>query len=292
MPGGVMLATLCLNEEQWLENLYQQHKDWPGLVAWVFVEAADRAYADANPERVRPDGLSIDRTSELIEEMQARDSRVYYVSHGWTGHADPALGKCTARQAYLDIAEKIQPEFVISVDADEFYTYADQARILNVMRSNPESWGFIFPRREIWRPPYYSFQERWKLFSREVVGGFWGIPCCHWWRWQPGMHHRTCHNTPYTAAGVPLNERMFDGRDAVKLGHTIPEMVHLGWAAWPETRKAKNLYYARRGEEVDPKRSWYVESRSAWEGWRKGRPLPHDAKVIPYNGPIPEVFRE
>src|SRR4051794_7463634 len=43
-PGGhgmsVLLATLCINEMEWLPRLYEQHKDWPGMAGWVFVEAA------------------------------------------------------------------------------------------------------------------------------------------------------------------------------------------------------------------------------------------------------------
>ena len=33
----IMLATMCLNEMQWLPFLFKQHKDWPGLVSWTFV---------------------------------------------------------------------------------------------------------------------------------------------------------------------------------------------------------------------------------------------------------------
>ena len=39
----IALATLALNEMEWLPLLWEQHRAWPGMVRWVFVEAADRA---------------------------------------------------------------------------------------------------------------------------------------------------------------------------------------------------------------------------------------------------------
>lgn len=284
---SILLATLCLNEVQWIEKLYLQHKDWPGAeIHWVFVESADRAYQHANPDRVSELGLSVDGTSEFLGNLAMKDSRVRYIAFGFSGHDDPALGKCETRQACLDIAELIKPEFVINVDADEFYTHHDQVRLLKVMRAHPDYDSFIFNRREVWRSPRMA--EYVPLFSYEVVGGFWGIPCCHWWRWRPGMHHRLCHNTAYTADDRPMNKRVFDARSLANM----PEMVHMGFAAWKETRLAKNKYYANRGEAVDPQRAWYCESRAAWKEWKPGVKLPRGAKVIPYQGPVPEIFKE
>ena len=59
----IVLATLLLNEMEWLPKLYEQHKDWPGLCGWVFVEAADRVYANVNPEVDHP------RWSQASERM-------------------------------------------------------------------------------------------------------------------------------------------------------------------------------------------------------------------------------
>ena len=281
---SVMLATLVLNESEWLPKLYEQHRDWPGLVRWVFVEASDAAYAKANPDMVGPLGLSVDGTFNILHELAESDPRVIYIPYGRAEADDPAKAKCGPRDAYLRVAEALRPEFVISLDADEFYTRDHQASLLGWMRTFPLTKSFIFRRREIWRPPAVQSSA---LFVREVVGGFWNIPCCHWWRWEPGMHHRLCHNTPHTADDVPMNRDILDLRDETE----TPEMVHLGFASTERTRRAKNRYYAERGEAVDRHRAWYVESRAAWETWKPGVPLPRGAEVRDYGGPIPECFR-
>ncbi|HYE70429.1 MAG TPA: glycosyltransferase [Aquabacterium sp.] len=288
---SVLLATLALNEMEWLPKLVEQHRSWPGLAAWVFVEAADAAYARANPDLVSNAGLSVDGTTEFLEQLAAENPLVkhikYGTSHGFDGA--PEKGKCGARQAYLDVAEQVQPKYVVSIDADEFYTHADQRRLVEVMDAHPDHDAFIFNRREIWRPPLCASMA---LMSYEVIGGFWGIPCCHWWRWRAGMNHRACHNTPSDAEGTPLNERLLDTREQQAAGIDMPEMIHFGFAATARFRLAKNAYYAQRGEVRDPKRRWYVESRGAWARWHAGKKLPRNAEVVPYAGPVPECFAD
>ena len=70
-----------------------------------------------------------------------------------------------------------------------------------------------------------------------------------------------------------------------------PQMIHMGFASKLETRAAKNRYYEERGEKVDRKRSWYCDSRKAFEVWRPHMALPKGAKVISYTGPTPECFQ-
>lgn len=281
----IVIGTLCLNEMQWLGKLYEQHKDWPELACWCFVEAADRSYANANPSLVTDRGLSVDGTTEFLTELARTDRRVVHVPFGFADHVDPSLCKIAARNKYWEVAAEHRPEFVISLDADEFYTHGHQRLIVEVMRRQAErGWrGFTFPRREIWHPPSITDQP---LMSWEVVGGFWGIPCCHWWRWEKGAGHFDCHNTPQGANGRYLND------DLVQLHKDlfVPQMIHLGFAAKRDTREAKRRYYEVRGELTDRTRRWYCESRAAWAGWKPGDALPRGAVVGPYEGPVPEVF--
>lgn len=279
----VLLGTLVLNEREWLERLYAQHKDWPGLTRWCFVEAADTEYHRANPEMVSADGLSVDGTTEWLEQLAKTDDRVVHVKHGFTGGDDPAQGKIAARNRYLELADEVRPDVVITLDADEAYTRADQQAVLDqfASRAYRGHGGLIFHRREIWRPPSISDQP---LFSLEVVGGFWAIPCCHWWRWSRGLRYQGNHNNPRQADGsvTPM----------YRLDHSpgMSQMIHLGFAAGQRTRTSKNRYYAARGEAVDPKRAWYVQSRRAWETWQPGDALPHGASVRAYDGPQPEAY--
>lgn len=280
----VMLATLCLNELEWLPRLWAQHRDWPGLVNWTFVEGADEEYAKANPSMVSFDGLSRDGTTAFLSGL--RDDRVVTVHPGLARVGDAAQNKVLLRDAYLRVAADVKPDVIVVIDADEFYTKADQARIPSLMMGYPDSDSFIFHRREIWWPPSLR-EQRCPMMRWEVKGGFWDIPCCHWWRWRPGMLYKTNHNTP-EVDGRALTARCkrFDHKPG------MPQMVHMGFAAARREREAKNRYYASRGEATDPRRSWYVESRAAWERWIPGGPLPRGARVVEYSGPVPECFKE
>ena len=286
---SVVLCTIALNEMQWLPYLYAQHKDWPEMVHWVFVESADRVYANCNPEMVTEQGLSVDGTSEFLRELAADNRNVTYVPLGFCEDVDPAKGKKSARQRCLDVINLWEPEFFIHLDADEFYTCADQVKLLETMRALEQHNSFVFPKREIWHPPPVADVP---LFTYEAIGGFWGIPCCHWFRWRSGLTFNDCHNVPTMANGSPLNISGVDVRDLKERFPDPPQLIHMGYTASAVTRRAKVRYYEERGEKDDENRKWYVQSRAAWRRWTPGTKLPHKAEIIEYTGPIPEVFRD
>lgn len=297
MPSGVMLATLCLNEQEWLPRLYEQHKAWPGLLRWIFVEACDVSFNDANPGCATADGLSTDGTTEFLQNLIQKDPRVTHVRYGWADHADPALRKIGPRNAYWQLAAAVQPEVVVVLDADEFYVHADQPRVLQLVRRRDQATfdSWTLPKREIWRPP--SIADR-PLLELEVTEGFWKIPCCHWFRWSPGVGHRDCHNTPQRPDGTYINDKINTLHDREWIAPDspkarefyLPQMLHLGYASAVGTRRAKAAYYSQRGEAADKLRRWYVESRESWFSWKPGDVLPHEAKVITYVGPVPEIL--
>lgn len=280
----VMLATLCLNEMEWLPRLYEQHRHWPGKILWCFVEGADREYAAANPAMVSEEGLSVDGTSEFLQSLAEQDQRVVYVRHGFGQDQDKAQGKCPLRNRYLEVADGLRPELVVVLDADEFYPHTAQFEVNRLWQAAPRRvTAMCLRQRHLWRPP--SVADR-PLFESEVRGGFWAIPHCRLWRWAAGMRYVTNHNTPELAG------RKLDG---VMVRHDLnsctPECVHLGYASAGPTRAAKSRYYEHRGELYDPRRKWYTDSRREWETWQPGGLLPRRAEVVPYTGPVPEVFK-
>lgn len=282
----VALATLCLNEMEWLEKLYEQHKNWPGLERWVFVESADRVYAETNPDMVFAGGLSVDGTSKFLRDLAERDSRVIYIPYGLSRHDDSAQGKCAARNQYLEVLEGVKPDFFVALDADEFYTHDDQHRVNRIVKQSPVSHGgFAFKWSCVWRPPSIANEP---LFALEAVGGVWSVPACRTWRWSPGMTYRNNHNTPCDTRGNPLDRNLLR-RDKTSAS---PCCVHMGYCSSLKTRKAKHAYYVARGEGVKDGRQKYVTCRAAFETWKPGYPLPHGSKVVPYEGPIPEVFQK
>lgn len=284
---SVLLGTIVLNEIEHLPNLYEQHKDWPDVERWVFVEGADRAYAAASPEMASAEGLSVDGTTEYLRQLAERDDRVVHVRHGWCGNEMSSQGKTELRQQYLDVAEGVRPEFVMVLDADEFYTHEHQ-RLVNQMvrKCIPPGWTCVrFRQRNIWHPP--SLAGRCGLFEYEAVRAYWSVPHCRAWMWYAGMRYRKNHNWPQDANGNLLHRRM------VKFEHSgHPQCVHLGFASTLRARHAKHRYYVQRGEGRRDKRQKYVDCRRAFEQWQPGDGLPHGGRVIPYKGPIPEVFHE
>lgn len=294
----VALCTLCLNEMEWLPKLYQQHKDWPGLTHWVFVEGADAAYAQANPDMVSPSGNSVDGTSEFLRQLRDSDPRVSFLQLGFFGmDGDPAQGKVRARQAYLDqvrfSSREQSPDYFMVLDADEFYSRWSQKELNRLVELNRQATGFIIKRHDIWRPP--SIVNR-PLFESQVVGGFWDILSCHCWRWVSGIRYGGNHNTPEAnglpAEGrnihVPLNAAMMR---LDRLPLPVVECCHMGFASSLRVRQAKHAYYRERGEGRTDRRGWYVESRRAWESWKPGDHLPRGARVVSFQGEVPECFR-
>lgn len=297
----VLLATLCLNEMQWLPLLYRQHRDWPDLVSWVFVESADRVFAQANPDHVNPQGLSVDGTTEFLQQLAATDPRVLHIPYGFSTHQDPAQGKCDSRQRYLDAAERIAPDLVVILDADEFYTLLDQKRINALFQILPQSFRALrLAQRDIWLPPSLPQKD---LFRFEVRGGYWAVPHTRFWRWEPGLRYRHNHNWPEDTQGRSLVRSQLSldtvrpaawRRYEMRLGIPqagIPQCVHMAFASDVRRRQAKHRYYQARGEGVTDRRQMYVACRAAFETWKPGDTLPHGATVVPYGGPIPEVFR-
>lgn len=280
----VVLATLCLNEMEWLPKLYQQHKDWPGMERWVFVESADETYAKVNSHIVTSGGLSTDGTTQFLQELASEDERVIHIQYGFSRHTDPAQGKCAARSRYLIASDPVEPNIIQVIDADEFYTYEAQRHVMTTVLRYPNITGFCFKHRDIWHPPIFADEP---LFKYEVTGGFWSIPYCRTWRWSAGLTYEKNHNTPQTPDGELLDRHMLRC-DQVP---GMPEWIHMGFACQLESRLAKNRFYEERGEGKTDHRGWYVQSRAAFAHWKPGQLLPKKARVIPYDGPIPEAFQ-
>lgn len=287
----IALCSLVLNEQEFLLRSYNQHIGWPGLAAWIFIEGADKEYAKASPGKVTEHGLSTDETRGMLERCSGLDSRVKYERLGWM-KGPRASSKSTGRNRYLDLLEEVQPDIFIVLDADEFYTWRDQRRIIDLVQLYPQFLSFRLPQRHIWRPP--SIKDHWMLspaqkglFEYEVRGGYWDVPHVRVFRWQTGLRYKLNHNVPeardYNAAKYMYRGSMYDPND--------PQCIHLGFARQGEERLATNRYYQQRGEGIADGRQMYVDCRVAWENWQPGGKLPHGAEVVCYNGEIPEVYR-
>lgn len=277
----VALCSLVLNESEFLNHSYAQHKDWPGLVGWIFVEGADRQYALSSPEKVSPQGLSTDDTTSQLDALSRLDCRVMVDHYGWMQDPNAAQSKTKGRDRYLYRLEDLNPDIFIVLDADEFYTRADQWSINQLVHHHPNNLCWRLTQRHLWRPP--SIRSR-DPFTHEVTGGYWAVRHTRIFRWESGIRYSVDHNYPQSRHYHPL-QHMYDNP-------TLPECIHLGFARSPENRLATNRYYVDRGEGRDYKRKKYVDCRNAWERWKPGQRLPNGAKVDRYRGPIPECFTQ
>lgn len=280
----VALVTLCLNEKEFLLDNFQQHIDWPGLVSWVFVEAADVAYKQASPNLVTEYGLSVDGTTESLQQLHRQDSRVRVVHHGFMSHTDPTNAKIIGRNRCLQELDEIEPDLIIQIDADEFYSKTDQKRINELVwnQSGFDSWRL--QQRHLWAPPALTDAYAGPLL--EVQGGYWKVEHVRLFRWQPGIECKTNHNWPETN-GVPSTASQYRFRP------DDPQCIHYGFAKSVDSRAATHRYYEERGEgkeQTGRNRQSYVDCRRAWETWVPGRKLPYGAHVIPYDGTLPECF--
>lgn len=275
------LCSLILNEAEWIERCYQQHKNWPGLLRWVFVEAADLCYMRANPRMATKEGLSTDDTTELLADLCKRDSRIVHIKHGVAVHERPELGKVPARNRYLEEADKHgDVDFLVVVDLDEFYSYSDQRLVLTLCMERLSSLtGAVFKQRHIWQPPSVIGPF---TFAQEVVGGYWDVPHARLFKWQQGMRYTTNHNIPHT-----YEYRLTRFENVVN----TPQCIHMGFCASKRMRQAKHSYYIQRGETTNPLHRMYVDCRAAWEKWKPGVKLPHEARVVAYSGQVPEAFQ-
>lgn len=279
----IMLATLCLNEMEWLPKLVEQHHNWPDLVNWTFVEAADCAYAAVNKDMVSRRGLSVDGTTDFLAKLCSTRDGFYHEPVGLVGHTDVAQGKCEARNTYLDHAEKVKPDWIVVLDADEFYSLDDQ-RHINAQLAALRVQSVLYRQRHVWRPPSIMGQD---LLQYEVMGAYWSVPHIRVWRWRPGIRYTKNHNHPETPRGISLaaNTRRL-------ISPHNPQCVHTGFASLMTSRMAKHRYYKARGEGPKDGRQMYVACREAWESWLPGDALPAGAQIFPYSGPRPEALCE
>lgn len=205
------------------------------------------------------------------------------------GGTDVLHAKAEARNAYLRHADALEPDWLVVIDADEFYENGDQARIAQIMEqfaTEPRP-PLLLKQRYPFYPPVYRGQGK-PMFRHEVTGSYFSVPHLRIWPWYPGLRHRGNHNWPEFEDGRSLRDLMV----RLDKNPNAPQCVHMAFASYADIRSAKHRYYEARGEAVDPARRKYVECRSWWETYRPtGRPAPKGVKILPWSGPIPEALR-
>lgn len=276
----IAAGLIVLNESEFIADNLRQHYDLFDKI--VIVEGADVHYP---LDRTTMSGLSIDDTAAIIQNFQTRhdpEGKITFIRHGIAGDGREGHGKCVLRNIY---AQQLQDaDIFVHLDADEFYTCDNFARIIAEMEASPKYCAFQYPSIHFW-----------KNREQVITGGYYDIQHFRFWRVQRGWHYGytelASHNFPRASnghylqrQGKRMRKRNFTA-SAAGLSHDLPFCHHFGFARSAQAIADKNAYYANRGEVAS--RPQTVDSRRAWFADE----LPEGLQVHKWNGGLPEVYR-
>jgi hypothetical protein len=267
----ITIGMIVLNEEECLERNLRQHYDFADRI--VVVEGADRLYPKT---RVTKDGLSVDRTAEIVRDFHDPDGKIRFVQHGWSSMTGEHA-KVELRNQYM---RRLEEGLLIVVDADEFYCHEDLRTAIGLMKTDRYA-AMIVPQIHFWHDT-----------TQFVTGSYYDVPHIRFWSVKPGDRYRKNHNY-VERRGVFLQKlgalKKFH-RVLVKrgLGYDFerPCCHHFGFTKSEQNVFDKFKYYDNRGEEVSRPKTF--RSRFAWfeETLLKREKL----SIHRYGGVLPECF--
>lgn len=265
---NITIGMIVLNEEEYLEKNLKQHYEHADRI--VIVEGADRNYP---AHSVTDDGLSTDKTRQIIQDFPDPDRKIKYVPYGWT-KSNTEQAKCELRNAYLEHTPR---GLLIAVDADEFYKHEDLEEMIIKARSSPNIYAWLYPQIHLW-----------KTHDQFITGGYYDVPHIRFWQIQPGDQYTVNHNHPYRrnrslrTFGISAVYRQIVQKDE---GYEFsgPVCYHFGFCKKAENISDKNTYYTNRGESST--RPGTTKDRAAWFADTVDGLLIHK-----YSGTLPEVF--
>jgi hypothetical protein len=262
-----VFVSIVLNEEGIVGANLAQHYDH--CDEWIIVEGADVLY----PKDLTKDGLSVDRTAEVVRDFPDPAGKITLIRHGI------CKNKQELRNRYCEL---IHDECVVVVfDADEFLCHGHLDFVLKHLRSMAGPGAL--------RIPHVHF---WKSDSQVIEGGYYNVPHDRLYRWLPGCRYVSDHNHPEVPGGVLLRKlRSYEKvRNYRHVGDRVtldaPYFCHYGFCKPAWTVNAKNTYYLHRGEASS--RPITTASRAAFFN----ETLTPDLTVHRWGGMIPEVYHE
>jgi hypothetical protein len=263
----ITLAAICLNEEDFIGHWLQYHYDSFDQI--IICEGAARNYP---AQRVTPDGLSIDRTAEIVRNFPDGQNKIRFIQHGWAGAEsctdDRVPAKMELRNAY---AEFIADGYVFTLDIDEFLHPYYVLALVAEMESDAQVGAYAIPQLHLWQT------------ARQYIrGGYADIPHFRLYRWQEGARYVVSHNWPSGPGGGLLTATQL--RPPLWLSDgclAAPAIIHYGFCEQKSSMEEKNRYYLLRGE---------AGSRPATADFRQAAlsgTVPEGCVVQPYRGFLP-----
>jgi len=132
---------ICLNEERHIQKWLEVHYDFYDVIA--ICEGADAHFPR---DAVTPQGLSTDRTAEIILSFPDPDDKIKFIQHGWAplGGCEKigeGEGKCILRDRCAQYLNEIKFDGIyIHADADEFVPREVQPQLKKWVADVTEKW--------------------------------------------------------------------------------------------------------------------------------------------------------
>jgi len=267
MTPALTLASICLNEEEFMQAWLAYHYDTFDSI--VICEGAAR---DFPREAVTVDGLSTDRTAAIVREFPDPEKKIRFVQYGWAGPEssidDRVFAKMELRNVYASL---IGNSYACTLDTDEFLHPGYARALVAQMEENPHLNACAIPQLHLWQRS-----------SQFITGGYADFAHFRLYRWTPGCRYVVNHNRPSAPDGTLLTDRGLKLKLQVAEGElTAPAIVHYGFCEWKTSMEQKNRYYLARGE-ASTRPSTTQFRKAALQG-----ELPDGCTVHPYNGFLP-----
>jgi hypothetical protein len=230
----ISLAAICLNEEEFIGHWLNYH--YSSFDCILLCEGADRNYPQ---EAVTRDGLSTDRTAEIIRTFPDPERKIRLFQHGWAGKKGSTdvrvPGKITLRNVY---ARQLADGYVFTLDVDEFLHPNHVRALVAQMDQIQDLSACAIPQLHLWQSPAFF-----------ITGGYADIPHTRLYRWRAGSSYRINHNRPSGPDGRSLATRYWTGELIVHEGELrAPAIIHYGFCGNKASMVRRYQYYLNRGE--------------------------------------------
>jgi len=244
----VGIGTILLNEKKFIGwNLINHYKM---CSSWFIVEGACQGYPKHN---VSNEGLSNDRSSVQIRLFPDPCNKLKLIQHGWTTKTGEDA-KSELRNRYL---EKFSSDYLLVLDADEFYLRQDLEIALNKIVQQG-AYAVTLPQVHFW-----------KTTKQIILGKYYDISHTRIFKHIPGMKYNQNHNFPeingclLTKLGDHIKyKRILKEIRKGEYDYEGPRCYHFGFAKDFEDMRDKTEYYINRGENITRRET--TISRAAW----------------------------
>ena len=123
----VSICIPVLNEEKFIYSCIKQIYDWECTHEIIILEGSTKLYRQANPDMVNVQGLSIDKTSEIIRNFPDPQKKIKFIQQRWEDKLELKKKMWSMATGY----------YVWLIDADEFYTPEDLTKIAETIKTKP-----------------------------------------------------------------------------------------------------------------------------------------------------------